>query len=286
MTAPSRIPAPREPIGPARWYRLRELLDHVADDDPRHERDIAAGMVDDLDADDLRALALETVEACIWDRRRARQARIERHAAQEAREARSRAEDAQRRAILTRQRESRHSRFARLLADPGLMYAPAAARGTSVWLGRREDREAFRSWAGDRFPDWHVRARAVVEAHPNTPGAGLFGEDWDPEGPSAYRRREATRRMIELVQVTAEETELRVTAELLGSEFALGDGRRVTWGQATVADHEQRVALLTRNATANAEAAARHLAAVEMLRGHGVGTLAELAASDEPAVAS
>lgn len=69
---------------------------------------------------------------------------------------------------------------------------------------------------------------------------------------------------------------LEVTEELLGSDFALGDGRRVTWAEATVADHEQRVAMLETSAVGTLETAARHRAAIEMLRRHGVKTLAEV----------
>ena len=72
------------------------------------------------------------------------------------------------------------------------------------------------------------------------------------------------------------ETRLQVTEELLGSEFALGDGRRVTWREATVNDHRQRIALLTHNAAANAEAATRHEKAVELIVHAGVATLGEV----------
>lgn len=56
---------------------------------------------------------------------------------------------------------------------------------------------------------------------------------------------------------------LEWTQELLESGFALGDGTTVTWGQATVAQHKQRITLLTNNAMGNLETASRHLAAVK-----------------------
>lgn len=69
---------------------------------------------------------------------------------------------------------------------------------------------------------------------------------------------------------------MEFTAELLASEFALGDGRRVTWGEATVGDHEQRIELLTKNAAANAEAAARHVNAVSVLTSLGLERLSDV----------
>lgn len=64
--------------------------------------------------------------------------------------------------------------------------------------------------------------------------------------------------------------ELRVqwTAELLSSEFALADGTRVTWGEATREQHIERRDIFMRNASANLEGAARHQQAIDALEGN------------------
>ncbi|WP_284984318.1 hypothetical protein [Arthrobacter sp. efr-133-TYG-118] len=67
------------------------------------------------------------------------------------------------------------------------------------------------------------------------------------------------------------------TKELLDSEFALPDGTRLTWGDATIEHHEQRVVMFTNNAIANAEGAARHQKAINDLREAGRATLREMA---------
>lgn len=74
------------------------------------------------------------------------------------------------------------------------------------------------------------------------------------------------------------EDELRIewTAELLASDFAMADGTRITWGDATVEQHQERAAMFQRNAVANAEGAARHLKAVEALESAGAQTLGEM----------
>lgn len=67
------------------------------------------------------------------------------------------------------------------------------------------------------------------------------------------------------------------TAELLASTFALDDGRMVTWGDATVDDHRERLAMFTRNAQANLEGAVRHQRAIDTLEQCSIERLADLA---------
>lgn len=69
---------------------------------------------------------------------------------------------------------------------------------------------------------------------------------------------------------------LKVTAELLASSFKLGDGTSVTWGQATVRQHQQREDMLLKDAGGTIETAARHKAARGMIEEAGVTCLAEI----------
>jgi hypothetical protein len=96
----------------------------------------------------------------------------------------------------------------------------------------------------------------------------------------ADRRAEIDRRLAESVQaaVAAYERSLRIewTAELLESEFALGDGTRVTWGEATVEQHRARAEMFQNNAAANLEGAARHRKAIAALSEAGASSLGEL----------
>lgn len=66
------------------------------------------------------------------------------------------------------------------------------------------------------------------------------------------------------------------TADLLASEFAVGDGSLVTWGRATANQHRARVALLARNARGNLEAIRRHEAALTTIAESGVACLDEV----------
>lgn len=93
-------------------------------------------------------------------------------------------------------------------------------------------------------------------------------------------QEEITRRhheeMYRIIDNYARDLKVQWTAELLGADFALADGTRVTWGDATVDQHQERAALFQRNAVANAEGAARHLQAIEQLQSSGCATLADL----------
>lgn len=71
----------------------------------------------------------------------------------------------------------------------------------------------------------------------------------------------------------AENLRMEWTQELLDTSFALGDGRHVTWGDATREDHLERIALFERNAVANLEGAARHKAAIRDLDATGAVSL-------------
>jgi len=65
------------------------------------------------------------------------------------------------------------------------------------------------------------------------------------------------------------------TSELLSAEFATGDGRRVTWGEATIEQHVARIRLLTQNVRGNLDAIARHEAAIATITNSDADNLDE-----------
>lgn len=91
----------------------------------------------------------------------------------------------------------------------------------------------------------------------------------------AIQRAHAAR-MARIIDDFKREVFVEWTAELLASDFAMPDGTRVTWGEATIEQHEERAAMFQRNAVANAEGAARHVQAVEQLKDSGALTLSDL----------
>ena len=62
---------------------------------------------------------------------------------------------------------------------------------------------------------------------------------------------------------------LEWTEELLGSRFTLRDGSSVTWGEATVAQHRDRVNIFMDNVAANMDGAARHNKAIRAIEEAG-----------------
>lgn len=69
---------------------------------------------------------------------------------------------------------------------------------------------------------------------------------------------------------------LDVTEELLATTFSVGGGREVTWGEATVADHQARIDAQVAHAAGTLEDVQRHAAAIELLNESGVSCLAEV----------
>jgi hypothetical protein len=70
--------------------------------------------------------------------------------------------------------------------------------------------------------------------------------------------------------------------KLLRESFALGDGQRVAWGEATAEQHEQRIAFLAKQRDGLAATMERHRRALEIIRAAGASCLGEaLQVSDE-----
>jgi hypothetical protein len=188
------------------------------------------------------------------------------------------ARDAEDRAAKAARAEQEAAEFGRLLDDPAAFYGPRS------FYGDARKRARFRQWAGGRFAGWQERARQVVVASGRgEQGIIDFESDWSELGINGYHRRLADDRLADVIRLTADETRLEVTAELLGTAISLGDGTDTTWGQATIAQHEQRIGMLTRHAVGEVESAARHQAAIGMIKDAGVECLADLGPGDGPA---
>lgn len=63
---------------------------------------------------------------------------------------------------------------------------------------------------------------------------------------------------------------------LLVETFATGDGRRVAWGEATAADHEARIAMLSALRDGIDATLTRHLDALDAIRAAGASCLNDL----------
>lgn len=70
---------------------------------------------------------------------------------------------------------------------------------------------------------------------------------------------------------------LEITVELLRSTFALADGRTVTWGNATLADHRARTEMIGKQVAGSLETIARHNEAIRMIKKAKASRLADLA---------
>lgn len=237
---------------------------------PAGDTELAEKFIAGLAEEEVVDLATQAAWSTIWAVRRDRQR------AAEARAVRSRptAEQSRATAAARAAEQSEDQRWSTVFDDPT----------TTEYPHNAGERAAFRRWLGDRFPGWYERAHAGWEAVATTGGGRswhdveMFEDDWHPSGVMAAGRQRTMLRVSELIHEVAAQVRLDVTEELLHTEFALGGGQRVTWGEASAEQHRQRIELLSKNAAANVEAAARHEKAIEMLCGGRVANLRELAA--------
>lgn len=107
----------------------------------------------------------------------------------------------------------------------------------------------------------------------------------------AWVRREAERKRLEEGSVRIENWLAKVklamdfTDSLLASEFALGDGRRVTWGEATPAEHRDRIEMMHRQIDGCERDLELHSRVLEALVSSGASSLNDLRTRTEQAAA-
>lgn len=146
------------------------------------------------------------------------------------------------------------------------------------YVGNAARRARFRKSMGEEeFAAWYARMQSLIGESGDEDDLEMFAEDWWPGGVRARQRHVAAQALHRLIADMAEKVRLETTQELLATVFALGDGERVTWGEATREQHQQRIAMLVGNAAGNVETAARHQAAIRMIDDSGVKRLADLA---------
>lgn len=156
-------------------------------------------------------------------------------------------------------------------------YLLTRARGLARSRVERIEREATRPPAPEMHETPGRRPR------PGTAAFRRWMEDPTNAASEEKKLQTETRLMVDLMEGIATTIKqysaavrMEWTAELLATDFALPTGERVTWGDATLEQHGARVALLSANAAANMEAAARHEKALEALKLTGVATLNDL----------
>jgi hypothetical protein len=162
--------------------------------------------------------------------------------------------------------------FCDIWDSPGLLTTRAAPRLNST------ERLKFRRWCKAEGHDFDGWLDKLLTAAPEKLAEGLK-INWIPgyKTPSEEEReRDFFKTTLGYIEEYAQSVRLEVTAELLGTEFPLPDGRLVTWAEATVDDHELRADDLVEMAAGAFGGAALHRRAIEMLQRHGAKTLGDL----------
>ncbi len=137
-------------------------------------------------------------------------------------------------------------------------------------------RKTFKSFCKRKkldFDKWLEKARKIAAPRHRE----NLEADWYPDGVYAYGRDKwFDERVVPLIGEMANMIKLEITEKLLKTKFALGDGEWVSWGAATVSQHQIRIEMLNKNTKANLEAAARHKVAIDKLKEARVPCLAKL----------
>jgi hypothetical protein len=150
--------------------------------------------------------------------------------------------------------EERRSELLRLVAEEirGIRRADAAKAERAADIEDRRE-EGRRKYANKKQRDSDVAA-ALAEG---------YG--------SLYAKRNAA--VVQSIRDWELSIRLDTTRELLATTFALPDGREVTWGRATVRDHEQRRDMLINQGVGTLVTAYRHELAIQAITASGMATL-------------
>lgn len=221
-----------------------------------------------LGAVHLRELAVREVVSWVESFRRARAREAEQAAT-------SLAMSRTRTAAADLESQQRVANYEAWLANPSLLDwdRDTTDDGQRTVMIGGPQRKAFIKWLGPRYDEWYERG---VEAAAAAGSKDYFAADYYAYGSREFYNMKRLREVGKLIQQVAEETRLETTAELLATIFALGDGTEVTWGRATPEQHELRIEMLAKNAAGVVETAARHRAAISMIRSAGVACLDEI----------
>jgi flagellar biosynthesis GTPase FlhF len=159
--------------------------------------------------------------------------------------------------MVQREIESRRRDRARQVEHDAWKRSP---QGAAVARDRSEHRkERKRYWEAR---DAEQRARIELEKTDPAEARRLYPTPWE--------------RFADAIQEFRAQVRLELTVELLSTTFALGDGRKTTWGRASVADHRMRMEMLTDQAMGTLETVVLHEKAIEMIAEHGVTCLTDV----------
>lgn len=241
-----------------------------------------------VSADLRRRALLDLLEDRLQWQRRARVREIERAAerrqrqeewrqAAERRQAEQDAARAERERLAATDPRYAHPQSKRYLA---FIATPAGAAFHEQRLQERAEREEAKRQRQE------ARAQARLLRESEAERRRVHDEEVKAAGGiTAYYFGQMNAIVAEFRAGVVEETRLELTRELLGAEFALGDGSRVTWAKATAQDHARRVDLLAGNVRGNLATINRHRAAVQMLEQHQVRCLGEIQPHEDAAAA-
>lgn len=282
---------------------LARLSGEMSATSTRPAREVAAEELESVGKSELFALAVSDLADRIEDRRRMAQLVVQRQAVQATEPlglehpgaaAWRKQREKEREEFQREYESSRDERFRATEADPRwvISHIRSGLKPEGVGGISKSEFDAFVEFMGDRYQDWYKRA-VEVESEMYRRGDLLKVADStlhrrvrqdffvDPDDSELrgwshyynYIQKAATDAFVEEIKA---DYRLELTDDLLKSVFALGDGTKVSWAEATREQHHKRLAMLKRDIAGTGESAARHALAIQMIDSAEVNSLGEI----------
>jgi hypothetical protein len=146
---------------------------------------------------------------------------------------------------------------------------PQEILAITPWIARPSS-SAYKTWA--KSPNRHEQ-RAAHD--PNYAEYLEHCKRRNVEPGSDYTTWNVNKALENVVNAVRQEILLELTEELLSAEFVV-NGKTVTWGSASVEEHEHRAKSLLIQAAGTVDTAKRHQAAIEMIENVSASNLNEV----------
>lgn len=170
-----------------------------------------------------------------------------------------------------RDRVGDERRMRRLLAEKRAERAQEEARAKAAELS-----DLTNGWRSKTRSRWTKLDERMFEEAPDSDSDKARVLSWEERDRELIAER--NQKLEGIIESYTAALRMDWTRELLSTSFGLADGTVTTWGEATLAQHEERAAMFTRQAQTGIEGAARHHKAIEALRESGSVTLNVLTA--------
>jgi hypothetical protein len=243
---------------------VRDLAREAVEAHPHSDQSkIARQIFRTLDDAEIQRAALAWVSFNVWRAQRDRQLHVERES--ERRAERVRLDKINQQSKERYQKTKRQTELTEAMADQFKTWSTEPSSFPRQYLFSKpenlgEEVVAFEDWMRSSGISRAQVVESASDIHGLSPEEKISALDYWGEALAAMEVGIQLR-----IEEAAKQVRLELGGDLLKSDFALGDGTRVSWGKATREQHQMRAQMMSTKSVSIAEDAARHLAAVRIM---------------------